>query len=156
MGLVDGLGLAAITVDVAAGAERRQVEQAVCEEIERFIAEGPDQAEGRSSPTPSDRWLSTLASTGARRHISHHCLLTGDPGYINTFVERLREVSATDDARGAAAAWLDPDSRAVVRYLTDTSGRSEEGSMTDVIRPVVAPPAPWGDSPGEHADLPND
>jgi len=128
MGLVDGVGLGAFTVDVSAGADADEVEQALVEEIERFIAEGPDEAELESVIADTERsWLSALASIEERAdHISHHALLTGDPDYVNTFVERLREVSA-DDARAAAAAWLDPGSRAVVRYLTDTSGRSEEG-----------------------------
>ncbi len=93
-----------------------------------FIAEGPDEAELESVIADTERsWLSALASIEERAdHISHHALLTGDPDYVNTYVERLRRVAA-DDARAAAAVWLDPGSRAVVRYLSDTSGRDEEG-----------------------------
>jgi predicted Zn-dependent peptidase len=128
MGLVDGVGLGAFTVDVSAGVDADEAEQALCEEIERFIAEGPDEAELESVIADTERsWLSALASIEERAdHISHHALLTDDPDYVNTFVDRLRQVSA-EDARGAAAAWLDPGSRAVVRYLSATSGRSEEG-----------------------------
>jgi zinc protease len=100
----------------------------VCEEIRRFIDEGPDAAELESVIADTERsWLSALASIEERAdHISHHALLTGDADYVNTFVDRLRSVTA-DDARAAAAGWLDPRSRAVVRYLCDTSGRNEEG-----------------------------
>ena len=128
MGLVDGVGLGAFTVDVSAGVDADEAEQALCEEIERFIAEGPDEAELESVIADTERsWLSALASIEERAdHISHHALLTDDPDYVNTFVDRLRQVSA-EDARGAAAAWLDPGLRAVVRYLSATSGRSEEG-----------------------------
>ena len=128
MGLVDGVGLGAFTVDVSAGADVDEVERALCEEIERFVADGPDEAELESVIADTERsWLSALASIEERAdHISHHALLTGDPDYVNTFVERLRQVGA-EQARAAAAAWLDPGSRAVVRYLSDASGRDEEG-----------------------------
>ncbi|HET8986945.1 MAG TPA: peptidase M16, partial [Humibacillus sp.] len=114
--------------DISAGADADEVEQALCEEIEGFIAEGPDEAELESVIADTERsWLSALASIEERAdHISHHALLTGDPDYVNTFVERLRQVDAAR-ARAAAATWLDPASRAVVRYLADTSRRSEEG-----------------------------
>ena len=125
---LDGVGLGAFTVDVSAGADADDVEEALCEEISRFIAEGPDEAELESVIADTERsWLSALASIEERAdHISHHALLTGDPDYVNTFVDRLREVSA-EDARAAAEAWLDPRSRAVVRYLADSSSRGEEG-----------------------------
>jgi predicted Zn-dependent peptidase len=124
MGLVDGSGLGTITVDVSAGADVDDIESAVCEEIRRFAEEGPDAAELESVIADTERsWLSALASIEERAdHISHHALLTGDPAYVNTFVDRIRSVTA-EQARTAAATWLDPESRAVVRYLTDRSSR---------------------------------
>ena len=118
MGLVDGVGLGAITADVAEGADPDEVEVAICDELTRFIAEGPDEAELESVVADTERsWLSALASIEERAdHISHHALLTGDAGYVNTFVDRLRAITA-DDVRAAAAVWLDPSARAVVRYL---------------------------------------
>jgi predicted Zn-dependent peptidase len=132
MGLVDGVGLGTITVDVSAGADVEKVEAAVCEEIRRFIEEGPDDAELESVIADTERsWLSALASIEERAdHISHHALLTGDPAYVNTFVERIRAVTA-EQARAAAAAWLDPASRAVVRYLADTSKDADQHDDTD-------------------------
>jgi predicted Zn-dependent peptidase len=123
MGLVDGSGLGTITVDVSAGADVQEIEDAVCEEIRRFVDEGPDAAELESVIADTERsWLSALASIEERAdHISHHALLTGDATYVNTFVDRLRQLGA-DDARAAAAALLDPGSRAVVRYLAEASG----------------------------------
>jgi zinc protease len=131
MGLVDGVGLGTITVDVSAGADVEQVEAAVCEEITRFVAEGPDAAELESVIADTERsWLSALASIEERAdHISHHALLTGDPAYVNTFVERIRAVTA-EQARVAAETWLDPGSRAVVRYLADPGLPAEEPSDT--------------------------
>ena len=134
MGLVDGVGLGTITVDVSVGADDEHVEAAVCEEIGRFIAEGPDAAELESVIADTERsWLSALASIEERAdHISHHALLSGDPAYVNTFVERIRAVTA-EQARAAAAAWLEPQSRAVVRYLADPGVPAEEpdDSSTD-------------------------
>jgi zinc protease len=131
MGLVDGVGLVTITVDVSAGADVEQVEAAVCEEITRFVAEGPDAAELESVIADTERsWLSALASIEERAdHISHHALLTGDPAYVNTFVERIRAVTA-EQARVAAETWLDPGSRAVVRYLADPGLPAEEPGDT--------------------------
>jgi predicted Zn-dependent peptidase len=123
MGLVDGSGLGTITVDVSAGADVQEIEDAVCEEIRRFVDEGPDAAELESVIADTERsWLSALASIEERAdHISHHALLTGDATYVNTFVDRIRSVTA-EQAKAAAAAWLAPGSRAVVRYLTEASG----------------------------------
>ena len=120
MGLVDGVGLGTITVDIAAGADPEQAEATVCEELERFLAEGPDEGELESVIADTERsWLSALASIEERAdHLSHHALLTGDPSYVNTFVDRVKSVTA-DQVREAAATWLDPEARAVVRYLAE-------------------------------------
>jgi zinc protease len=131
MGLVDGSGLSAFTVDVSAGADVESLEEALCEEIRRFIAEGPDEGELESVIADTERsWLSALASIEERAdHISHHALLTGDPDYVNTFVDHLRAVTA-DDAKRVAARWLDPSSRAVVRYLAEVDAMSEPTEPT--------------------------
>ena len=120
MGLVDGVGLGTITVDIAAGADPEQAEATVCEELERFLAEGPDEGELESVIADTERsWLSALASLEERAdHLSHHALLTGDPSYVNTFVDRVKSVTA-EQVREAAATWLDPEARAVVRYLAE-------------------------------------
>jgi predicted Zn-dependent peptidase len=120
MGLVDGSGLAAITVDVAAGADPEEVEAAVCEELTGLIAEGPDEAEMESVIADTERsWLSALASIEHRAdHISHHAMLSGDADYINTFVDRIKAITP-EQVRSAAQQWLAPEARAVVRYLVD-------------------------------------
>jgi predicted Zn-dependent peptidase len=118
MGLVDGVSLGAITVDVAAGADPEAVEDALCVELTKFIEGGPDEAEMESVVADTERsWLSALAGLDERAdRISQHALLQGDPGYINTFLDRIREVTA-EQVRAAAAEWLRPESRAVVRFL---------------------------------------
>ncbi|GAA6524509.1 pitrilysin family protein [Intrasporangium sp. DVR] len=120
MGLVDGVGLGTITVDIAAGADPEDVEATVCDELSRFIVEGPDEGELESVIADTERaWLSALASIEERAdHISHHALLSGDPSYVNTFVDQVKAVTA-DQVRAATAHWLDPEARAVVRYLAE-------------------------------------
>ncbi len=118
MGLVDGVGLGAFTIDVAAGADPAGAEEALCEEVARFIEEGPDEAEMESVVADTERaWLSSLAGIDERAdHISQYTLLHDDPGYVNRFLDEVRAVTP-DDVRAAAAQWLQPDSRAVVRFL---------------------------------------
>ncbi len=89
MGLVDGSGLGTITVDVSAGADVDEVESAVCEEIRRFVEEGPDC---RGAGVRHRRHGALVAQRPRRieeraDHISHHALLTGDAAYVNTFVD---------------------------------------------------------------------
>jgi len=118
MGLVDGVSLGFIGIDVADGCSADAVEAAACEELVRFAAEGPTDVEMESAIAQSERgWLSSLASQEERAdHICHHATLQGDSGYINTFLDRLSEVTAAEVQR-AAAQWLSPGSRAVVAYL---------------------------------------
>ncbi|MDN5789734.1 MAG: insulinase family protein [Micrococcales bacterium] len=118
MGLIDGVSLGAITVDVSAGEDPDEVEAAVCDELEAFIAAGPDDEEMESVVADTERsWLSALASIEQRADlISHHALLTGDPSFVNTFVDQVRAVTS-EQVQAAAAAWLRPQARAVVRYL---------------------------------------
>ena len=156
-------GLGTITVDVSVGADVDEIESAVCEEIRRFVEEGPDAAELESVIADTERsWLSALASIEERAdHISHHALLTGDPAYVNTFVDRIRSVTAEQarSRRGDVARPRGPGRR---RYLsrrarpdvrrTDKAGG---GLMTAVARPVVAPPEPWEFPEGSTYDLPN-
>ena len=122
MGLVDGSSLGAFAVDVAAGADIEQVEAALCEELDAFASAGPDAAELESAVADTERaWLSSLASMEERADaISHHALLTGDPAYVNTFLDQIRKVSA-EQVRAAAEQWLTPSARAVVRFLTDST-----------------------------------
>ncbi|WP_323096668.1 pitrilysin family protein [Intrasporangium sp. YIM S08009] len=120
MGLVDGVGLGAFTIDVAEGADVERIEEVLCEEITALAEHGPDAEEMESVVADTERsWLSALASIEERAdHISHHALLTGDPGYVNAFVDHVRAVTP-DEVRAVTAAWLAPESRAVVRYLAE-------------------------------------
>ncbi len=129
MGLIDGASLGILTVDVADGADPELVESALCEELVRVIESGPDEAEMESVVADTERaWLSSLASLEERAdHISHHALLTGDPAYINEFVDHIKAVTP-EQVRAATERWLHPDSRAVVRYLAGSPAQAEEAA----------------------------
>ena len=118
MGFVDGVSLGLLSVDVAEGADPTAIEQAICEELDRFITEGPTEIELESSMAETERsWLSALASQDERADaICHYTLLADDPHYVNSFLDRVGAITA-GQVRKAAATWLTPTSRAVVSYL---------------------------------------
>jgi len=118
MGFVDGVSLGFIGLDVVEGHEPDDVEQAICEELARLGEQGPTPVEMESALAQAERaWLSALASQEERAdHISHRAMLQGDPGYINTFLDRLGDVTP-EQVQQVAATWLRPESRVVVAYL---------------------------------------
>jgi predicted Zn-dependent peptidase len=120
MGFVDGVSLGLLIIDVAAGTEIDVIEAAVVEELDRFIAEGPSDVEMESALAETERsWLSSLASQEERADlICHYTLLADDSHYVNTLLDRVGAISK-DDVKAAAAAYLQPRSRAVVSYLVE-------------------------------------
>jgi len=118
MGFVDGVSLGVLIIDVAAGVDPALVEAGVVEELERLIADGPLDIEVESSLAETERaWLSSLASQEERADlICHYTLLAGDPNYVNTLLERYQGIGPAQ-IQAAAAAYLKPESRAVVSYL---------------------------------------
>jgi len=124
MGFVDGVSLGLVSIDVAEGVDPADIEKAACEELERFITEGPTEIELESSMAETERsWLSALASQDERADmIGHYTSLADDTQYVNSFLERVGAVSA-DHVREAAATWLQPNARAVVSYLVKQEAR---------------------------------
>ena len=118
MGFVDGVSLGFFVLDVADGQDPATLEAAVVEELERFAVEGPTAVEMESALAQSERsWLSALAGHEERADlISQHVLLHDDEQFVNTFLDRIGQVTP-DQVREAAATWLRPESRAVVRHL---------------------------------------
>jgi predicted Zn-dependent peptidase len=118
MGFVDGVSLGFIGIDVAEGASAEEVEAHTCEELKRFAAEGPTAVEMESALAQTERsWLSSLASQEERAdHICHRATLQGDAVWVNTFLDRLAQVTPAQ-VRQVAEQWLVPEARAVVAYL---------------------------------------
>ena len=118
LGLVDGVSMGLLTLDVADGVDAEAVEAEVLSEVDRFIAQGPTAVELEASLAQAERaWLSNLASIEERADaLSHTAMLQGDPQLVNTYLDRLRVVSA-EDVQRAARTWLQPQSRATVAHL---------------------------------------
>ncbi|YAL84059.1 M16 family metallopeptidase [Dermacoccaceae bacterium W4C1] len=116
-GLVDGVSLGLLVVDLDADADAGAVEDAVCEEVARLGRELPTETEMETLRHDTERWwLSAMAARDERADmISQYTLLHNDPEVINTFVDRTAAVTA-EQIREVAAAWMSPQSRVVVSY----------------------------------------
>ncbi len=132
MGFIDGVSLGLIGVDVADGHSAEYVESAVCEELDRFAAEGPTERELEAALAETQRsWLSMLASQEERADvISRYTLLAGDPAYINGYLDRVEAVTR-EEVHAAAATYLRPENRALVAYLRDPRAESPTESPTE-------------------------
>jgi predicted Zn-dependent peptidase len=121
MGFVDGVSLGFLVVDVADGADPGAAEAVVVEELARFADEGPTEGELEAAYAQAERaWLSALASQEERADlISQAVLLHDDAEFVNTYLDRLAAVTATE-VQAAAAQWLTPASRAVVAHLVQS------------------------------------
>jgi predicted Zn-dependent peptidase len=128
MGLVDGVSLGLVVVDVAEGTNPADAEQAVCEELQRFAETGPTDLELEAALSQTERsWLSALAAQDERADlVSRYTLLHDDPEFVNTFPDRLREVTA-EQVREVAARFLLPECRAVVAHVR-AAGDDEGGT----------------------------
>ena len=117
MGFVDGVSLGLLVVDVAEGVDTDTLEADVCAELTAFADAGPTDVQLEAVRAQAERgWLSSLAGKDERADlISHYACLHDDPGYINTFLDRLARITA-EDVRAAADRWLRPQSRAAVVY----------------------------------------
>lgn len=117
MGFVDGVSLGLLVVDVAEGVDTDELVAEVCAELEAFADAGPTPEQMEAVRAQAERaWLSSLAAKDERADIiSHYASLHDDPGYINTFLDRLAAVTP-EAVQAAADRWLRPQSRAAVVY----------------------------------------
>ncbi|WP_018156670.1 M16 family metallopeptidase [Demetria terragena] len=117
MGLVDGVSLGLLVVDVSDDADCDAVEAAVCEEITRLGESVPTAVEMETLHHETERWwLSAMASTDERADtLGQYALLHDEPEIINTFVDRAQAVTP-EEIRDVARDWITPQSRAVVAY----------------------------------------
>ncbi|APH00773.1 peptidase M16 [Janibacter indicus] len=117
MGFVDGVSLGLVVVDVAEGVDTDALEERVCAELSAFADEGPTPEQLEAVRAQAERaWLSALAAKDERADlIGHYTCLHDDPGFINTFLDRLAEVTP-QQVQAAADRWLRPQSRAAVVY----------------------------------------
>lgn len=149
MGFVDGVSLGLVVADVAEGVDPDRVEAVICEELERFAADGPSPQMMEAVLAQAERgWLSALAAQDERADlICHYTLLHDDPGYINTFLDQVAEVTP-EQVRDAAREWLRPEQRAAVVYRAadgeherpagQNSAESDAGTDEENDQEVVA------------------
>ena len=117
LGLVDGTSLAYVVIDVEETSTIEAVDAALCVQL-RELGEAPARPELIEAVTAGAErsWLEALASIEERADIIGRAMMTHrDPEYLNTYVDRVRAVSA-DDIRVAAQRYLAPDSRATLAY----------------------------------------
>lgn len=98
------------------------LEAAIVDELERFLASGPDEVEVERAKAQYEReWLGELARFDSRADLlSGYATLHDDPELVNRRLDQVRSVDVDDVARAAREA-LDPDARAVLSYRKVTS-----------------------------------
>ena len=125
-GLVDGVSLGFVTVDVAPDAETDAVETQVLDELDRLGRDGPSDAEVEAALAQNERgWLSSIAALDERADVlSHHALLQDDANQLNTHVDELLAVTG-EQMRATAAAFLRPEQCALVAHRRSEDTGSE-------------------------------
>lgn len=127
-GLIDGASIGMLTLDVAPGADPVLLEEQVLEELVAFGDKGPTDEELEACQAQNERaWLAALAAQDERADLlSQATLLHGNPGLVNTHLDDLMATTATQ-IKAAAAAYLQPQQRAVVAHLREaTTGTDSE------------------------------
>jgi len=126
-GLVGGVSIGFLAIDVANGEDPDRVEAAVLSEVEDLAHAGPTSEEMQAVRAQSERgWLQALAHQDQRADlISHHTLLHDDPHAVNTHLEEVLAVTP-EQIQAATTTLLRPEQRAVVAYLRAPHGAEEE------------------------------
>ncbi|WP_173909603.1 M16 family metallopeptidase [Micropruina glycogenica] len=116
-GLIGGTSLGFASARALPGVAGAQLEDAIVDEFERFIADGPTTAEVDRVKAQYEReWLGELARFDNRADLfSSYATLQGDPEAVNRRLDEIRAVTI-DDVAAAASDWLATDQRAVVTY----------------------------------------
>ena len=116
-GLIGGTSLGFASARALPGVAGAQLEDAIVDEFERFIADGPTTAEVDRVKAQYEReWLGELARFDNRADLfSSYATLQGDPEAVNRRLDEIRAVTI-DDVAAAASDWLAADQRAVVTY----------------------------------------
>ncbi|TWE09439.1 M16 family metallopeptidase [Rudaeicoccus suwonensis] len=119
-GRIDGTSMGMLVFDAAEGVSADRAEEVLCEELERLAQVPPTEVEMAAVGADIERWwLQGLAQQDERADtICGDALLHDDPGRLNAYLDRVAAITAEDVCR-AAATYLDPAARAVVRYAKE-------------------------------------
>ncbi len=116
-GLVGGNSIGYAHARALAGVPAEALEEAIVDELQRFIDSGPEFAEVERAKAQYEReWLGELARFDSRADLfSGYATLHGDPDAVNRRLDQVRALSL-DDVALAAREVLDPANRAVLSY----------------------------------------
>jgi zinc protease len=120
--VVTGAAALVLRASVPEGADPAAVEAELLEEVAQIGREGPEPAELERALTGVEaRRTMELQKVGERAdQLSMFATLFGDPGLVNTEIERYRAVTA-ERVRRIVTDYLRPDNRAVLTYVPRTA-----------------------------------
>lgn len=127
MGSELGSGFAVIA-NVRSGVDAKKVEDAIADEVKKFIADGPTQAELDQARTVFEagfvRGIERIGGFGGKADALAECaVFTGDPGCFRTSLATLDSTS-TGDLKAVAGKWLAQGDHTLVVEPGDTSAAS--------------------------------
>jgi len=117
LGLIGGTSVGFAQARALDGVGAETLEEAIIDELQRFLADGPTAAEVDRAKAQYEReWLSELARFDSRADLfSGYATLHDDPDEVNRRLDDVRSVTA-DEIIQAARLHLQADNRAVLRY----------------------------------------
>jgi zinc protease len=122
-------GLFAVTATARPGTELAQLEKIVSQEIARIAKEGPTAEELARAKTKQQynfvTGLERIGGFGGKADLlNQYNTYLGAPDSFDDDVARYQAVKASD-VRDVAAKWLDTNNRLIVRFLPETSQRTQ-------------------------------
>ena len=116
-GLIAGTSMAVASARARTGADPGALEDALREEVERFVAQGPTPAELRRAQVQFEReWLSELSHLDARAdQLGCYATLHDDPERVNRRTEEVARIGI-DEVAEAARRFLPVSLAATLRY----------------------------------------
>jgi len=141
------------------GADLREIERIVTEEIARLAKEGPTAEELNRAKT---KWefnfitgLEAIGGFGGKADLlNQYNTYLGDPGKFDEDVLRYRNATA-DSVREAVDRYLNTRERVLVRFRPETAGRPSSESVDRSKEPPLGGDRPFTAPPVQTARLPN-
>ncbi len=122
LGLIGGNSIGFAQARALAGVRAEQLEEAIVEELERLLTEGPSAAEVDRAKAQFEReWLDQLGRFDSRADlIGCYTTLYGDPELVNRRLDEVRGLTVAQVTE-AARQYLRPEHRAVLSYRKESA-----------------------------------
>lgn len=122
LGLIGGNSIGFAQARALAGVRAEQLEAAIIEEVNRFLADGPSAVEVDRAKAQFEReWLDQLGRFDSRADlIGCYATLYGDPEVVNRRLDEVRSLTVAEVA-DAARRYLQPEQRAVLSYRKESA-----------------------------------